>query len=183
MPGRLTFRKTMGNLNLEYLKEFAKGDTFIETGTYEGDTVALADQYGFKNIHSIEIEPTLYELCQLRFSNIEHIKIWHGDSIDMLEKVMAEVRGQATFWLDAHASGPLLGGKISCPLVEEINIIGKHQDNHVFFIDDCRLFGSGEWRYLKKEDVVDTIFNINPRYRFKYLDGSVANDIMVAYTI
>ena len=173
----------MGVLNHEYLKDFSKGDTFIETGTYLGDTVELADLFGFKYIHSIEIDKSLYELCADRFKDKEHIKIWHGDSIDVLQNIMNEVKGQATFWLDAHASGPLLGGKVSCPLVQEINIIGKHRDDHIIFIDDCRLFGSEEWGHLRKEDVVDTIFNINPRYRFRYVDGFLSNDIMIAYTI
>jgi hypothetical protein len=172
----------MGTLNKNYLAEFAKGLTFIETGTYEGDTVQLAKEFGFEHIHSIELNEDLHKKCAKRFENDTNIKIWQGDSVDRLRDIMKEVKGQATFWLDAHASGPLPGGKYGgSPLVHEIKAIGEHETkNHIIFIDDCRLFGSGEWDGLDKNDVIDALLEINHKYRVTYLDGTVHSDIMVA---
>ena len=173
----------MGALNSKYLKTYAKGNTFIETGSWSGWTLVLAKDFGFTDIYGIELHPEWVRYTTDRFKDDSSIKILGGESPDMLRELCPTLVEPATFWLDAHASGPLLGGKVSCPLVQEINIIGKHRDDHIIFIDDCRLFGSEEWGHLRKEDVVDTIFNINPRYRFRYVDGFLSNDIMIAYTI
>lgn len=172
----------MGTLTKKYLTEFGKGTVFVETGTYEGDTVQLAKEHGFSNVHSIELNEDLYKKCASRFENISEVKIWQGDSVDRLKDIMKEIKGQATFWLDAHASGPLPGGKYGgCPLVHEIKAIGEHDvKNHVIFIDDCRLFGSAEWEGLNKNEVIDALLDINHKYRVTYLDGTIPGDIMVA---
>ena len=93
----------------------------------------------------------------------------------------------ATFWLDAHASGPNLpGGKYGgCPLLQELNAINLSPcKDHVLFIDDVRLFGTHEWDFLLKEKVIEAIFNINPNYQISYIDGhedgTFPNDILVA---
>ena len=175
----------MGMLSLELLSQFADGDTFVETGTYKGDTVQVALNYGFKNIHSIELNRELFEECAKRFIDQKIVKIWHGESQDNLKNILKTVNGQATFWLDAHASGPLPGGRFGgSPLVQEIKMIGEHHiKNHILIIDDCRLFGSEEWSGLKKEQVVDAILDINYKYRITYVDGEIPGDIMIARVI
>lgn len=175
----------MGILSLEILSQFAEGDTFIETGTFKGDTVQLALDYGFKNIHSIELNLELYNECAKKFEQQKNVKIWHGESQDKITDILKTVKGQATFWLDAHASGPLPGGRYGgSPLVQEIKSIGDHSiKNHVFIIDDCRLFGSEEWTGLKKEHVVGAILDINYKYRITYVDGEIPGDIMIARVV
>jgi len=175
----------MGKLTTAYLQEYAAGDTFIETGTYHGDTVQVAKDFGFKKIHSVELHKDLFENCKKRFSGQEEIKIWEGDSVDCLQLILKSVQGQATFWLDAHASGPLPGGKYGgSPLVHELKEIGKHSvKNHVIIIDDMRLFGTGEWDFLSKDDVVDALIEINYKYRVTYIDGEIPGDIMVARVV
>lgn len=175
----------MGMLSLELLSQYAEGDTFVETGTYVGDTVQLALDYGFKNIHSIELNLELYRICAKRFEDRDNVKIWLGESQDRMDEILQSLVGQATFWLDAHASGPLAGGRFGgSPLVQELNTIGKHYiNNHVIIIDDCRLFGSAEWSGLKKEQVIDALLDINNRYRVTYVDGEIPGDIMIARVI
>jgi hypothetical protein len=51
----------MPQLTIDYLTKYSKKNNFIESGTYQGDTVKTAIEYGFKNIHSIEIFDTLYD--------------------------------------------------------------------------------------------------------------------------
>ena len=43
----------MPQLTIDYLTKYSKKNNFIESGTYQGDTVKTAIEYGFKNIHSI----------------------------------------------------------------------------------------------------------------------------------
>lgn len=175
----------MGMLSLELLSQFAEGNTFIETGTYKGDTVELAKTYGFKNIHSIELNLELYKECSKRFEHDKNIKIWQGESQDNIRDILKSVVGQCTFWLDAHASGPLPGGRFGgSPLVQEIKAIGEHHvKNHVIIIDDCRLFESEEWTGLKKDQVIDALLDINYKYRVTYVDGEIPGDIMIARVI
>jgi hypothetical protein len=170
------------NLKIEYLKEYAIGNTFIETGTYLGHTVELAKEFGFNFVHSIEIDENLYDLNKKKFESDKSIKIWQGDSIFVLDQIMKEINEPSTFWLDAHASGPLLGNSnFPCPLKLELNkIFCKKINTHTIFIDDCRLFESHEWGFVKKEDVVSIIKEANPNYNLYYLDGHIKEDILCA---
>ena len=73
----------MPQLTIDYLTKYSKKNNFIESGTYQGDTVNTAIEYGFKNIHSIEIFDTLYNNCVEMFKDDSQVKIWKGDSHDI----------------------------------------------------------------------------------------------------
>lgn len=170
------------HLNLEYLKKYSNGNVFVETGTYMGHTVNLAKSFGFKSIHSIELDSGLYMKAVKLFENDKEVKIWHGDSIDCLKEIVSFLTEPATFWLDAHASGPLPGGKSGgSPVIDELNIIKDHYiKEHTIFIDDRRLFGSAEWSYVKEYDAINILKNINENYNILYLDGHTYDDIVCA---
>lgn len=174
--------KPNSHLTPEYLSKYGNGETFVETGTYMGDTVLLAIESGFKNIHSIELNGTLYEQAVKKFSENKNVKLWQGDSIDCLEEIVSSLDSPATFWLDAHASGPMPGGKSGgSPVIDELNIIMKSSiKEHTIFIDDRRLFGSSEWSYVKELDAMDLIKKINPNYKIHLLDGHIENDVICA---
>jgi len=168
------------HLSLTNLIKYDNGDVFIETGTYRGDTVRLALQRGYKQIHTIELDEELYKNAVEMFKNEPTDKVWHGDSIDCLREIVPTLEGPATFWLDAHASGPLVGGKSGpAPVIDELNIIAEHScKEHTIFVDDCRLFDTIEWAYVKKADAVKKIDEINPEYDIIYLDGHIPEDVM-----
>ena len=54
-------------------------NTFIETGTYLGDTTALAAEV-FPIIHTIELLPTFYEKAVERFQYNYNVTVHLGDS-------------------------------------------------------------------------------------------------------
>jgi len=189
----------MSNLKIEYMQKYGVGKVFVETGTYLGDTVQLALDAGFDLIHTIEVDQRMFDKCQKRFKNNDKVKLWFGDSVDFIPKIVDELTGSATFWLDAHASGPLPGGRYApCPLVLELEAIyGKKKlsitengsetihekssiNNHTIMIDDRRLFGSAEWGFVQEKEIMDLLFAINPNYKIQYLDGHQANDIICA---
>lgn len=175
------------HLSLDYLDKYAKGDTFVETGTYRGDTVWLALEYGkFKNIFSIELNEELYQAADKLFSHKPQVKIFQGDSIDCLEEILFDfVPGTCTFWLDAHASGPLTGGKSGgCPLLDELELIrATGITDHTIFIDDRRLFGSDEWSGVTEAQALNIIKKINTDYRILHLDGFQEKDILCATVV
>jgi len=177
----------MGALNLKYLKTYANGNTFIETGSLSGWTLFLAKEFGFTDIRGIELHPDWVKYCKDRFKDDPSIKIYEGESPDVLRELCTALTQTATFWLDAHSSGPdLPGGKYGgCPLVQELEAINLSPcKDHVLFIDDVRLFNTHEWDFLAKEKVIEAIYNINPNYKISYVDGSedgtFANDILLA---
>jgi hypothetical protein len=184
----------MPQLTIEHLQRYSKTYAFIESGTYEGDTVKAALEYNFKHIHSIEIEPNLFKAAVEKFKDEPTVKIWQGDSPDVIrENIIMTLEKPSTFWLDAHRSWALQtpgSDKYgACPLLHELDAIAKSPiKNHVIIADDVRLFDTIGWDFLKKEHYIEKLMKINPNYVIEYLDGGFSfgrqfppNDIMVAY--
>jgi len=178
----MDLRIISSHLNLDYLQKYGNGDTFIETGTFLGDTVRLAVEAGYKKVHSTELNPDLFSAAVKDFSNNSRVQIWLGDSVDVLPEILENMTTPGTFWLDAHASGHLVGGKSGgSPVLDELRIIKKNGiQEHTIFIDDRRLFGSAEWSGVKEEDAIALLKEINPNYKILYLDGHVPGDVICA---
>lgn len=170
------------HLTKENLEKYGSGDTFIETGTYIGETVDMVLTTDFQKIYTIELNEGLYNDAVKKYENESRVTCFQGDSIDCLKTIVDNLDGPATFWLDAHASGPLPGGKSGgSPVLDELDIIGNSTcKEHTIIIDDCRLFGSAEWSFVKKEDAVKKILEINPKYNILFLDGHERNDVLWA---
>ncbi len=127
-----------------YAKQFGC-PVLIETGTFRGHMIA-AMLDSFEEIHSIELSDELFAKAQQRFADNRHVHLHHGDSGEMLPKLLAKIKRPVVFWLDAHASGgETATGKIDTPIVEELAEILRHPiKNHVILIDDAREFGVGK---------------------------------------
>ena len=172
------------HLNIEYLNKYSNGKLFIETGTYLGDTIWMVLESAlFDKIHSSEINAELYNRAVQLFDHKPQVVLWKEESYDCIAKVMKDLNNEtATFWLDAHASGPLHGGKHGgSPVLLELEEILKSGNNqHTIFIDDRRLFGSAEWNGVKEEDAINLLKKINPDYNIFFLDGHVEKDVICA---
>jgi hypothetical protein len=174
------------HLTVQYLEKYGISDknVFVETGTYLGETVKLASKMGFNYIHSVELDSKLYYDATQMFQGQSNITIWLGDSPDCLGYIVRRFATEPiTFWLDAHASGPLPGGASGgTPVLDELRAIKKYSTNnqHTIFIDDRRLFGSGEWSGVTEAQALELIKEINPDYKILYLDGHVPGDVICA---
>lgn len=171
------------HITKENLEKYGNGDVFVETGTYLGETVDMVLTTGlYKKIYSIELNDELFSTAQLKYEGNEKVSLKHGDSIDKLKEIVEKLDEPATFWLDAHASGHLVGGKSGgSPVLDELDIIASSPINtHTIIIDDCRLFGSAEWSFVKKEDAIEHLKKINPDYNIYYLDGHIRGDVLWA---
>lgn len=164
----------MGAVKLtpDYLQKYSNGKVFIETGTFKGETLDLVCETGmFDELYSMELNHELAEAAK----NKEwkgNVTIFEGDSIDVLNDLLPVMTEKTcTFWLDAHASGPLPGGKSGGgPVLDELNIILKSgRNDHTIFIDDRRLFGSAEWGFVQEKDAMDILQKINPEYDIYWL--------------
>lgn len=142
---------------LEYAKKY-NIDTLVETGTYFGDMVcAMKDE--FKSIYSIELSDFFYKNAVRQFRHYKNINIMHGDSGDVLSKLIQVLNGPALFWLDGHFSGGNTAlGVDYTPVIKELENIFKSKFDNVIIIDDARCFDSDPF-YPKKEEVFAFVKN------------------------
>lgn len=125
--------------------------TWIETGTFMGDTTAMLAQ-GAKRVYTIEPDKALFEKASNRFRQVNNVEVIHGLSEDVLPTVLPRVHGDTCFWLDGHYSGGITHqGPTDCPVREELRQIemnASHFDRLVVLIDDVRCFDPTVVDYL-----------------------------------
>ncbi len=98
--------------------------TWVETGTYLGDTTAELAKRA-KSVFSLEPEPKLYASAAKRFADAPNVTIMNGTSEDLFPALLERLAGDVSFWLDGHASGGLtFQGSKDTPVVEELHAIG-----------------------------------------------------------
>jgi hypothetical protein len=110
----------------------------VETGTYYGEMVA-AMKGRFDEIHSVEFDSRLAGRAQKKFARWKHIHIWHGDSQQVVPKILESLTRPALFWLDAGYYGwaGLQGDKQR--LTTELEaVLGHRIREHVILMDDAR---------------------------------------------
>lgn len=160
-----------------------KNECFVETGSYEGEAIQRAQKAGFQKIYSIEISPKHYNICKNKFSYNPNIKLFLGDSADILYDVIKNINSTITFWLDGHYSGGETGkGKSYTPILKELDQIKKHHiKNHTILIDDMSCCNTIWFDYITREQIIDKIKQINHKYEISYIDGLYRkNNILVA---
>lgn len=128
-------------------------DTFIETGTGLGDSLAyVIDAHAFQHIISIEYCDVIYQKAKERFQNAENVQVFNTTSLKWLQENLHYYdNNKCLFWFDAHFPGADYGyGQynddinydLKFPLESEINFITTHRDisNDILIIDDWWLY-------------------------------------------
>jgi hypothetical protein len=115
--------------------------TFVESGTYLGRTVAFMKRY-CRHVYSIEFQDHLARAAQARFAADPGIQIFHGSGATWIPRIVANLREPALFWLDGHfAAGTAHDGEVACPTLDELSaVLADSRYNHVILIDDAREF-------------------------------------------
>jgi len=145
-----------------------KYNTFIETGTWKGETIFGVEEY-FDRLYTIEIKKELYQAAKDSYKG-DKITFINGDSSFEIEKLVKNLDDNVIFFLDGHWSKMDTGmGEKEIPLIEEIQAINKYfKKAAIIIIDDLRLFGCGpaqtgdkyhdvDWSYIKEDDVINNI--------------------------
>src|SRR5215469_8383020 len=143
----------MGTLTrFKFSDEFVKQHpVFIETGTGRGAGIKAAQQFGFKYIISVEIEPSIAGAVREKFSSDPRVEVICGDSCYTLSELLCrDFRDcDPVFWLDAHFPGSDVLGlsydnepnpRVRLPLFDEIQVIKHYRPNSVVLIDDLRMY-------------------------------------------
>jgi hypothetical protein len=147
---------------------------FVETGTYEGRTLAAMTPY-FDRLFSVELGEDLYRRACARFASVPKIRLFQGDSGEKLEDILELVAGErCLFWLDAHYSrGDTARGVEDTPICRELSIVGRHsRKDHVILIDDARCFGSDP-AYPGIPEVEEIAGRLFPESTFTVLDDII----------
>jgi hypothetical protein len=141
-----------------------KCNTFIETGTFYGQTVNYASKI-FELVLSVEIYKPLYDYNVEAFKNYKNVKLFHGNSSDCLKVMIDQSVGRIIFWLDGHYSGNGTGiGDSTSPIIEELTIIkSSNKNDHCILIDDYRLFVDADG-YPSFNLVKNLLLDINPKF-------------------
>jgi hypothetical protein len=171
-------------------------DTFVETGTFRGETARWAAGE-FARVYTVERSQPLYQQAAEQLCEYSNIISEYDDTRAFLIKALANISA-AIFWLDAHWSGgwETAGIDDQCPLLDELRILAPSLDRNVLLIDDARLFESPlppphkaeQWPNLEQilaaasavrpifYDVVDDVIVIAPA-EF----GSIVGPIIASY--
>lgn len=111
-------------------------DYFIETGTSIGDTCYYLRRAA-RNIISIEYDTATAKMAASRFKSQKNISIIHGDSRDVLPKVLNGVKGRLMFWLDGHKNEYSESTAEVVPLLKELDAIANcESDEYIIAVDD-----------------------------------------------
>jgi hypothetical protein len=156
-----------------------KDATWVETGTFLGDTTVLLAKDS-KKVFTIEPENFLFEQAKKRFQNESCIDVIHGLSESAFPVLLPTLRGEVNFWLDGHFSGGFTHqGPTDCPVREELSSIEKNlalYDGVVVLIDDIRCFNPSIPEYA---DYPDIDFLVNWA-RKNNLHWHIEHDIFIA---
>jgi hypothetical protein len=159
-------------------------DNFVETGTFEGNTIELVRPV-FGKIHSVELSPHYFTKAQDRFREVPAVHLAQGPSPAFLSSHREEfVAEPILFWLDAHwcAADQTGGENAQSPLLEELNAIGELHPSSVVLIDDARLYlcppsrphRSADWPDF--HDVTQRLLRLSANHRLMVL-----NDVILFY--
>ncbi len=147
-------------------------NTFIETGTFVGDTVEFFKPH-FKKLISIELQPDLAAKARERFLQDSHVEILEGDSAILLKEIVQQLDSPAVFWLDGHYSSEFFvgdqyivtaKGNKNTPIEKELEIILASNLKHLLLIDDAREF-TGRYDYPTLEAVRQIVKQVKPLYK------------------
>ena len=168
----------MPSLNKDFLlnlqDNYMEYPLFIETGTYNGDTIFAMESY-FNKLYTIEYSDKYYSNTKNKY-NGDKINFILGDSSIVFETLLPTITEKTIFFLDGHWSfGDTKRGEKDCPLVEEITHINNlFQNEAIIIIDDCRLFGTHyneDWSEINKDILlnildrrINKIYNLDSEY-------------------
>ena len=154
---------------------FDENTIFIETGTHYGDTI-LEIQELFKNIHTIEIVPRLYERFK-SLNTLDSVHCYLGDSSNLLQSIINKSIQKTIFWLDGHYVNSLEKiSPIDVPLLEELKIINSEQVGEALvLIDDVRLFDTSHyenWTGITEKNLLNIL-------KDRIVDHKILDDVLI----
>ena len=159
-------------LHIKNLKNKFNLNILVETGTYLGEMVK-AQSNVFEYIYTIEVSNEIYNQTKKKLKHLTNVSFMLGDSGEVLQKLVGEIKEPALFWLDGHYSGGITSkGVLNTPIFKELDYIFATSFQHVILIDDARDF-TGNDDYPTIESLKAYVKSIKGNYLFKVQDNMI----------
>jgi len=161
------------------LRNSVPNATWVETGTYLGQTTQVLSKNGLK-VFSIEPEPTLFANAFEYFRKFNNVVIIKGTSEQIFPDLLPKITGDVNFWLDGHYSaGNTFKGSQDTPILDELKHIAdnlNHFKKICVLIDDIRCFNPHIEEYATYPSLNILVAWANDNK----LDWHIEHDIFVA---
>ena len=107
------------------LAQAGKLTQFVETGTFQGDSLRWAS-HNFERVWTVEISEQYQAEAKATVGPLPNVEFVLGNSADQLGRICPALTGPALtgpalFWLDAHAGAGFFGAADNCPLLAELS--------------------------------------------------------------
>lgn len=157
---------------------------FVETGTFEGETVEQVKPL-FDEVHSIELAEEYYLKSLERFQAFPQIKLHLGRSEEVLRSLRPQLEtASVLYWLDAHwcLASHTAGQTSQCPILQELDAIQHLNSDSILLIDDARLFlcpppkphEISQWPNFNQ--IIKKLFSLSDQH-----EVMVLNDVVLFY--
>ena len=175
---------------MKAVKQAYRVETFIETGTYKGETALWAAQQ-YQQVITCEASFEIFHQAHETFSEYDNIDHRYGHSLETLQKILSDLSGPAIYWIDSHWSvEQTYGENDECPLLDELQIILTHSSESFLFVDDARYFCTPPPRphnpkaWPNLQEIFEVVNNLSDAYLTLYEDCIVivpaeAKDILM----
>tara|TARA_R110002020_G_scaffold225140_4_gene435248 strand:- start:3124 stop:3678 length:555 start_codon:yes stop_codon:yes gene_type:complete len=174
------------------LKEQFGCNVFFETGFYKGHRFQEAIDCGFDKVICIELLKDFVDAGKIKFKNEIESKIatiHNDDSANMSLYLDDVLDDKILFWLDAHLDNGLISAstmpKSRCPVLHELEAMKRLNKRPIILIDDVRCIKSGDWGQslleINMNLIIAKLKEIDPEYKFTLIDGTIKNDILLAF--
>lgn len=171
---------------VEHLKQVLPLSIFVETGTFEGETVNKVI-FLFEEIYTVELSEEYYLRSSEKFQGQKSVKVYHDSSERLLQTLCPSLIDKSVvYWLDAHwcVADNTSGYHSQCPLLQELNAIQALNAQSVILIDDARLFlcppprphEISQWPDFNA--VIKKLFSLSSIHEIM-----VVNDVIVYYPV
>jgi len=131
----------MKRLTLRHYARHYALRTFVETGTFRGETIEFLLPE-MERVHSVELSGQLHAAALEKFKDRPQVHLHKGDSATILPEIIRGLKRPALIWLDAHYSAKVTAhGPEETPILAELRaVFGCSKVLHVILIDDAREF-------------------------------------------
>ena len=156
-----------------------KNATWVETGTYLGDTTFFLSKIS-NMVFSIEPEEKLFNNASNRFKESTNVNLINSTSENAFPSLLSTLKGDVNFWLDGHYSaGITFQGENDTPIRQELSCIENNLTNFnniCICIDDVRCFDPSQSEYLTYPDI-NFLVNFAQKNKLKW---HIEHDIFIA---
>ena len=156
-----------------------KINLLIESGTYLGQSTRYFARH-FNTVYTIELSEELFNFAKKNMA-LQNIKFYQGNSAEILQKIVNELKTGAVFFLDAHMSGGVtVAGETATPVRIELAILENfpHLKNSILILDDARGF-DGTNSYPAFEEIIIWAKKLNLGRVYSELDMIIIDPVIL----